>query len=121
MRADAASSTTVGVADRRPSAVGRRRLAWSHSAGGAWRGRIAAITTAEDVTRSKTPRSPAAHRPERSRVIRRDPRLPARHLPEGWPAERAQQVFRVLHAEFDTEARAVTAEVLDVVPDDGRP
>ncbi|WP_199506118.1 PaaX family transcriptional regulator C-terminal domain-containing protein [Geodermatophilus sp. TF02-6] len=54
-------------------------------------------------------------------MIRRDPRLPARHLPEGWPAERAQQVFRVLHAEFDTEARAVTAEVLDVVPDDGRP
>ncbi|MGY1856848.1 PaaX family transcriptional regulator [Modestobacter sp. SYSU DS0290] len=49
-------------------------------------------------------------------VIRRDPRLPARHLPPGWPAERAQQVFRSLHAEFEDEARAVAATVLDTIP-----
>ena len=52
------------------------------------------------------------------RVIRQDPRLPVQHLPEGWPAERAQRLFLGLHAELDDEARAVVADVLDVVPDD---
>src|SRR5919205_442343 len=52
------------------------------------------------------------------RVIRQDPRLPVQHLPEGWPAERAQRLFLDMHAELDDEARAVVADVLDVVPDD---
>ncbi|MGY1843694.1 PaaX family transcriptional regulator [Modestobacter sp. SYSU DS0875] len=51
-------------------------------------------------------------------VIRRDPRLPARHLPPGWPAARAQQVFRSLHAEFEAEARAVADAVLDTIPEE---
>jgi phenylacetic acid degradation operon negative regulatory protein len=50
-------------------------------------------------------------------VIRQDPRLPARHLPADWPAARAQEVFRTLHAELDPDARAIAAEILDVVPD----
>lgn len=48
-------------------------------------------------------------------VIRRDPRLPARHLPAGWPAERAQRLFRELDAKFDPGAREIAATVLDVV------
>jgi phenylacetic acid degradation operon negative regulatory protein len=52
------------------------------------------------------------------RVIRRDPRLPLQHLPEGWPAERAQDLFHALNADYDDDARAVVADLLDVVPDD---
>jgi phenylacetic acid degradation operon negative regulatory protein len=51
-------------------------------------------------------------------VIRRDPRLPLQHLPAGWPAERAQELFRALNAEYDPEARQILAEVLDVLPDE---
>ncbi|WP_232668525.1 PaaX family transcriptional regulator [Pseudonocardia sp. TRM90224] len=51
-------------------------------------------------------------------VIRRDPRLPARHLPPRWPAEPAHRLFRGLYAEFDPGARAIAAEVLDVIPDE---
>jgi phenylacetic acid degradation operon negative regulatory protein len=50
-------------------------------------------------------------------VIRRDPRLPVGHLPEGWPAEPAQDLFYALNAEYDDEARAVAAELLDVLPE----
>src|SRR3954470_7150792 len=50
-------------------------------------------------------------------VIRQDPRLPARHLPADWPAAPAQDVFRALYAELDPQARAIAAEILDVVPD----
>jgi phenylacetic acid degradation operon negative regulatory protein len=52
-------------------------------------------------------------------VIRRDPRLPVAHLPGDWPAERAQERFYALNAEYDDEARAVAADLLDVLPDDG--
>lgn len=51
-------------------------------------------------------------------VIRRDPRLPAAHLPADWPAEPAQRLFRELYAELDPEARRITADVLDVIPDE---
>jgi phenylacetic acid degradation operon negative regulatory protein len=51
-------------------------------------------------------------------VIRRDPRLPLQHLPDGWPAERAQELFRALNAEYDPEAQQILAEVLDVLPDE---
>ena len=50
-------------------------------------------------------------------VIRRDPRLPVQYLPQDWPAEQAQQLFRGLYAEFEPEARAAAA-ALDVVPDE---
>jgi phenylacetic acid degradation operon negative regulatory protein len=50
-------------------------------------------------------------------VIRRDPRLPAQHLPAGWPAERAWRLFRALYAELDPQARA-SAAALDVIPDE---
>jgi len=52
-------------------------------------------------------------------VVRRDPRLPVQHLPEGWPAERAQDLFYALNGEYDDGARAVAAR-LDVDPE-GRP
>ncbi len=51
-------------------------------------------------------------------VIRRDPRVPAQYLPDGWPAADAQQLFRELYAQFDPEARAIAAAMLDVVPDE---
>jgi len=51
-------------------------------------------------------------------VIRQDPRLPQEHLPADWPAERAQHVFRTLHADLDPAARAIAAEVLDTIPDE---
>src|ERR687896_1838586 len=50
-------------------------------------------------------------------VIRRDPRLPAQHLPSDWPAEPAQRLFRALYAELDPQARAAVA-ALDVIPDE---
>ncbi|MEJ3653083.1 PaaX family transcriptional regulator C-terminal domain-containing protein [Actinomycetes bacterium KLBMP 9759] len=49
-------------------------------------------------------------------AIRRDPRLPAQHLPADWPAARAQELFLRLNAELDPGARRVAAEVLDMVP-----
>lgn len=50
-------------------------------------------------------------------AIRRDPRLPAQHLPADWPAERAQRLFRELDAEFDPGSRKIAAAALDVVPE----
>ncbi|MCX6466750.1 MAG: PaaX family transcriptional regulator [Pseudonocardiales bacterium] len=50
-------------------------------------------------------------------VIRRDPRLPARHLPADWPAEPAQRRFRALYEEYEPEARAIVAE-LDTITDE---
>lgn len=52
------------------------------------------------------------------RTIRQDPRLPAEHLPHGWPAARAQRLFRTVYARLDPAARAITADVLDTIPDD---
>lgn len=49
-------------------------------------------------------------------VIRRDPRLPARHLPADWPAERAQRLFLDLDAEFAPGAGRIARDVLEVVP-----
>jgi phenylacetic acid degradation operon negative regulatory protein len=50
-------------------------------------------------------------------AIRRDPRLPVQHLPQDWPAVRAQKVFRHLEAALDGPARAVAAALLDTRPD----
>ncbi|GIH79418.1 PaaX family transcriptional regulator C-terminal domain-containing protein [Planobispora longispora] len=54
------------------------------------------------------------------RIIRTDPRLPVRHLPRGWPAEKAQRVCHALHERFRPGAAEVVAGLLDVVPDNVR-
>jgi phenylacetic acid degradation operon negative regulatory protein len=51
-------------------------------------------------------------------IIRHDPRLPTLHLPEDWPAARAQQVFGELDAAFEEPAREILANVLDTIPAD---
>lgn len=50
------------------------------------------------------------------RLVRLDPRLPLRHLPRDWPAVRAEQLFKRLYREGGPVARALAAEVLDVIP-----
>jgi phenylacetic acid degradation operon negative regulatory protein len=54
------------------------------------------------------------------RAIRRDPRLPVQHLPQDWPAVRAQKVFGHLESAFDGPARAIAATLLDTVADGTR-
>jgi phenylacetic acid degradation operon negative regulatory protein len=49
-------------------------------------------------------------------AIRRDPRLPRRHLPDDWPAGPAHALFRELHASYEPGARDGVA-ALDVLPD----
>ncbi|MFD2354386.1 PaaX family transcriptional regulator C-terminal domain-containing protein [Nonomuraea ferruginea] len=50
-------------------------------------------------------------------IIRTDPRLPLRHLPPDWPAEKAQRLCHALHQRFKPEAAAIADELLDTVPD----
>ncbi|MEJ2859772.1 PaaX family transcriptional regulator [Actinomycetospora flava] len=50
-------------------------------------------------------------------AIRRDPRLPRRHLPPDWPAEPAHALFRELYTSYERGARAGAA-ALDVIPDE---
>jgi phenylacetic acid degradation operon negative regulatory protein len=47
------------------------------------------------------------------RVIRRDPRLPVRHLPDDWPAVRAQTTFHRLASTLEGPARTLAATLLD--------
>lgn len=49
-------------------------------------------------------------------VLRQEPYLPIELLPAPWPAERAQALFRRLHAEIEGPARAMAAGVLDTIP-----
>lgn len=49
-------------------------------------------------------------------AIRRDPRLPVRHLPPDWPAARAQALFRQVESTLDQAARAVAEPLLDTRP-----
>jgi phenylacetic acid degradation operon negative regulatory protein len=51
-------------------------------------------------------------------AIRRDPRLPVRHLPRDWPAVRAQAVFRELAASLEGPARDAARAVLETRPDE---
>ncbi|WIX98865.1 PaaX family transcriptional regulator C-terminal domain-containing protein [Amycolatopsis mongoliensis] len=51
-------------------------------------------------------------------TIRHDPRLPREHLPAGWPAEPAQELFFGLSAEAKPAARATATEVLDTITDE---
>ncbi|MFC0598213.1 PaaX family transcriptional regulator [Streptomyces palmae] len=46
-------------------------------------------------------------------LVRRDPHLPAEHLPEEWPAERAEGLFRELAARYEPEATRIAGEILD--------
>ncbi|MGH3878019.1 MAG: PaaX family transcriptional regulator [Actinophytocola sp.] len=53
------------------------------------------------------------------RVIRKDPRLPVRHLPEDWPAIPAQKMFHAIESTLAAPAADLAAELLDTVPDAG--
>ncbi|MFG1688539.1 PaaX family transcriptional regulator C-terminal domain-containing protein [Nonomuraea sp. NPDC049269] len=46
-------------------------------------------------------------------LVRQDPHLPAEHLPEDWPAIRAEQVFRTLARDYEPSARVLADTVLD--------
>lgn len=46
-------------------------------------------------------------------LVRQDPHLPAEHLPAGWPAIRAEQVFHTLAHEYEPRARKLADAVLD--------
>ncbi|MCO6003674.1 PaaX family transcriptional regulator [Actinoallomurus purpureus] len=46
-------------------------------------------------------------------LVRRDPHLPAEHLPGDWPAVRAEKVFHSLAHRYEEPARAGAAAILD--------
>jgi phenylacetic acid degradation operon negative regulatory protein len=48
-------------------------------------------------------------------VVRRDPHLPAEHLPADWPGIRAERLFRRLALRCEEPARARAAGTLDCV------
>jgi len=48
-------------------------------------------------------------------LIRKDPRLPARHLPRDWPAIRAERLFQRLATAYQGPAHRIAAEVLDTI------
>ncbi|WP_369354983.1 PaaX family transcriptional regulator C-terminal domain-containing protein [Streptomyces sp. cg2] len=50
------------------------------------------------------------------RVIRRDPRLPVRHLPDDWPAGRAEKAFRAAYDRLTPLAQDSATRLLDLVP-----
>ncbi|MFE7171011.1 PaaX family transcriptional regulator C-terminal domain-containing protein [Streptomyces sp. NPDC057616] len=50
------------------------------------------------------------------RIIRGDPRLPVKHLPDDWPAERAEKTFRTVHDRLTPLAREAARRLLDLVP-----
>ncbi|MCX5330084.1 MULTISPECIES: PaaX family transcriptional regulator C-terminal domain-containing protein [unclassified Streptomyces] len=49
-------------------------------------------------------------------TIRRDPRLPVKHLPDDWPAEQAEKTFRAVHERLTPLARDASERLLDLVP-----
>ncbi|MFJ5710637.1 PaaX family transcriptional regulator C-terminal domain-containing protein [Streptomyces sp. NPDC093105] len=46
-------------------------------------------------------------------LVRRDPYLPAEHLPEEWPAEAAERTFRTLAQRYDPGARRIAEGLPD--------
>lgn len=48
-------------------------------------------------------------------LVRQDPHLPAEHLPEDWPAIRAETCFRSLAGTYEPVAARIAGEVLDVL------
>ncbi|MGW2323068.1 PaaX family transcriptional regulator [Streptomyces sp. NPDC001233] len=49
-------------------------------------------------------------------LVRRDPHLPAEHLPADWPAIRAEELFHTLAQRCAAAARAEARRVLDAIP-----
>lgn len=49
-------------------------------------------------------------------IVRRDPRLPVKHLPDDWPAEQAEKTFRTVHERLSPLAREASERLLDMVP-----
>jgi phenylacetic acid degradation operon negative regulatory protein len=49
-------------------------------------------------------------------LVRRDPHLPAEHLPRDWPAAEAETVFRDLAGRWERPAARVAARLLDILP-----
>ncbi|MEV5613795.1 PaaX family transcriptional regulator C-terminal domain-containing protein [Streptomyces sp. NPDC052225] len=49
-------------------------------------------------------------------VIRRDPRLPVKHLPDDWPAERAEKTFRAVHERLSPLAASGAEQLIELVP-----
>jgi len=47
--------------------------------------------------------------------VRQDPHLPAEHLPEGWPAGRAEERFHELARHYEEPARQEAASALDLI------
>ncbi|MER6125398.1 PaaX family transcriptional regulator C-terminal domain-containing protein [Streptomyces sp. NPDC001795] len=47
--------------------------------------------------------------------VRQDPHLPAEHLPEDWPAARAEELFQLLARRYEGPARQEAARTLDVI------
>ncbi|MGW2637129.1 PaaX family transcriptional regulator [Streptomyces sp. NPDC001348] len=47
--------------------------------------------------------------------VRQDPHLPAEHLPEDWPAGRAEHLFRTLARRYEGPARRQAAGALDTI------
>jgi phenylacetic acid degradation operon negative regulatory protein len=50
------------------------------------------------------------------RIIRRDPRLPVKHLPDDWPAEAAEKTFRAVHDRLTPLARDCADRLIELVP-----
>jgi phenylacetic acid degradation operon negative regulatory protein len=48
-------------------------------------------------------------------LVRQDPHLPAEHLADGWPAVRAETVFRTLAARYEPAAARIAAALLDEI------
>jgi phenylacetic acid degradation operon negative regulatory protein len=48
-------------------------------------------------------------------LVRSDPRLPAAHLPQDWPAIRAEQVFHQLASAYTESAGPIARAVLDTI------
>ncbi|MFE2430644.1 PaaX family transcriptional regulator C-terminal domain-containing protein [Streptomyces sp. NPDC059373] len=48
--------------------------------------------------------------------VRTDPHLPAEHLPEDWPAARAEELFQSLAKAYEGPARGEAALLLDTIP-----
>ncbi|MFB7220148.1 PaaX family transcriptional regulator C-terminal domain-containing protein [Streptomyces sp. NPDC056227] len=46
-------------------------------------------------------------------MVREDPHLPAEHLPEEWPAARAEALFRELARRFEPKAKHIAEQILD--------
>ncbi|MFG2003271.1 PaaX family transcriptional regulator C-terminal domain-containing protein [Spirillospora sp. NPDC048911] len=49
-------------------------------------------------------------------LIRIDPRLPVQHLPDGWPAVRAQRVLHELRERYDAPARETADRLIEFIP-----